>query len=116
MTIFLAAVATWIHVQGGTWVPTTEINAIQAGLRPHVEAAAASRGRKLPEWHTYTFQYQGEGDPSRRVVVINAFCIEPPADVKTRMVVALDGGTCFFNVKYDALRGAFVELQFNGEG
>ena len=41
------AIAAWIHVAGGTWAPTSELKAIQAELRPYVEASAASQGKKL---------------------------------------------------------------------
>ena len=110
-----AAIATWIQVVGGSWTPTSELAAIQTELKSFVEASAKRENKVLPKWGTYTFQYQGRGEASKRFVFINAFCSKPPADVKKQMVVVLDGGACFFNVKYDQQRRFLFDHPFKCE-
>jgi hypothetical protein len=113
---FAVSVASWIHVPGGTWQPTAELPAIRASLKPFVEQAAAEQKKRLPEWSTYTFQYQGQTKEHHNVVFINAFCSPARPDVKTQFVLVLDGGPCYFRATYDPARKAFVALEFNGDG
>ncbi len=62
----------------------------------------------------YKFQYWGEIENGKRVIFVNAFCANFD-DWKTRRVFVLDGGDCFFNLKYDIDSGTFFDLQVNGE-
>ncbi len=62
----------------------------------------------------YKFQYWGEMQNNKRVIVVNAFCANFD-DWKTRRIFVLDGGDCFFNLKYDLDAGTFFDLQVNGE-
>lgn len=62
----------------------------------------------------YKFQYWGEMQNEKRVVVVNAFCTN--FDYwKMQRVFVLDGGDCFFNLKYDLGAGTFFDLQVNRE-
>jgi hypothetical protein len=110
------SVASWIELPGGSWSATNELPAIHARLEPFVQAEARARGEKLPEWSRYTFQYWGQAEGARRFVFINAFCIPPPKYVKEHLVAVMDGGPCFFQVKYDPARKLFYDLSFNGVG
>ncbi len=78
---------------------------------------AKAEGRPVREWATYTFQYQGQEERGRKFVFVNAFCINDEMWLlKKRMVPVTDGGTCFFNVKYDPEKNRFFELLVHREG
>lgn len=62
----------------------------------------------------YKFQYWGEIQNGKRVIVVNAFCANFE-NWKTERVFVLDGGDCFFNLQYDVDSGTFLNLQVNGE-
>lgn len=114
--LLAAAVGSWIPVPGGEWNPPEEMLAqIQSELPSFVKLQATKLKKALPEWSSYTFQYQGQTQDGRRFVFISGFCIEPPDYVEERFLLVLDGGTCFFNVKYDPEKREFFELGFHGE-
>jgi hypothetical protein len=107
----------WIEVGGGAWKPKPEVlSQAEAALRTAVPTAAANRGH-LPEWHSYTFQYQGRSPLlGRRYVFVNAFCDDPahhPNLAKT-WVEVFDGGACFFSAKYDPDSHQLYDLAVNG--
>lgn len=108
----------WIEVEGGGWIPSTEtISRINQQIEPFVTAQANARGRKLREWATYTFQYQGREERGRKFVFVNAFCVNNvPWPLNKRMISVSDGGSCFFNVKYDPEKNEFFDLLVNNEG
>lgn len=62
----------------------------------------------------YTLQYRGELENGKRVISVNAMCAAPE-NWQTRWVMVLDGGDCFFQVKYDLDAGTFFDLSVNGE-
>jgi len=110
------SMASWIHVPGGTWQPTAHVAELRDGLEPFVMRAAAEQRKRLPAWSSYTFQYQGRTEQDAKTIFINAFCSPAPRDVKTQFVLVLDGGACYFRVKYDPASKAFFDLEFNGDG
>ena len=77
---------------------------------------AKAGGRELHDWKTYTFQYQGQEESGKKFVFVNAFCVNDKRwKLNKKMVLVLDGGTCFFNVKYDPEKNQFFGLTINGE-
>ena len=114
--LLAAAVGSWTAVAGGTWSPGQEMLAhIQLELPAFVKQQATIQKKSLPEWSRYSFQFQGQSNNDRRFVFINAYCIESPDYVAKRFLVVLDGGTCFFSLKYDPEQRVFLELIFHGE-
>jgi hypothetical protein len=107
----------WIQVEGGSWVPDTQtISTMKEKIEPFVRAQTKTAGRQLRAWNTYTFQYQGQEDRGKRLVFVNAFCINDSQwQLKKRMLTVSDGGTCFFNLKYDPENNIFFGLLINGE-
>ena len=105
----------WIQMSGGTWdaqaLPFTEI---ENSLRPVVVAASQGMGR-IPEWKTYTFQYQGRRTAlGHRYVYINAFCQWPTNHPLDAWVEVFDGGACFFQAKYDLESKKVYDVSVNG--
>ncbi len=117
-SLLVAALAagSWTAVPGGAWKPAEQtLEAIHSGLKPFVQKSAADQNKILAEWSKYTFQFQGQEKDGRKFVHINAYCIAPPEYAEKRFVIVLDGGTCFFNVKFDPATHMYFELQFHGE-
>jgi hypothetical protein len=110
------AVGSWIAVPGGDWNPSEQVvNEIRAGLEKFVQMKATEQKKRMPEWSTYTFQFQGQEKGGQKFVFVNAYCTAPPEYSTERFVFVLDGGPCFFNVKYDPKLHTFFELGFNGD-
>ncbi len=107
----------WVHVEGGSWVlsPGT-VSDIQGNIAAYVGSQAKATGRQLQEWKSYTFQYQEAGMPGNKWIFINAFCMEwADLPLHKEFVLVKDGGTCFFQLKYDPQKKRFYDLYINGE-
>ena len=110
----------WIEVEGGSWVPSPEVLAtLKSGIRRYVEAQARKERRELKKWSDYTFQYQGQQQNSHKFVFVGGFCtnsgLVKDVQLSKRMVLVEDGGTCFFDLKYDPGEKRFYSLYINGE-
>lgn len=106
----------WIHAPGGAWEPSVEqVHEVQQRLRPFVEERAAAWRKELPAWGRYTIQYQGQMRDGRKVILINAMCDKPPAQVGDEIIYTLDGGPCFFRGDWIPESGEFSDFSFNGE-
>lgn len=107
----------WVEVEGGSWVPGAEtISRIKEQIEPFVQAQARKEGRELREWVTYTFQYQGREEKGKKFVFVNALCfIDQRWQLSKQMILVYDGGTCFFNLRYDAEKDKLFGLIINGE-
>jgi hypothetical protein len=106
----------WVAVQGGTWVPPLEVVAeFQDKIESYVQREAASDHRKLRDWSTYTFQYQGRQKGRKQFVYINAFCDARDDRVEKEFIEAFDGGTCYFSLEYYPSSKSFKELYINND-
>jgi len=115
VTAFL--VGSWFPIVGGTWSPDqVAVSQLRSTLQPYVAAQAAQQHRQLQPWSSYSFQYQGRGSAGGKFIFINAFCSPPDAYSAKRFVRVLDGGTCYFEVKYNPKTKTFYDLGFNGVG
>jgi hypothetical protein len=112
-----ANVSPWIKVAGGGWNPTDDtLREAESALRAAVPTAARDRGR-LPDWSTYTFQYQGVSPLiGARYIRVNAFCDarDNHRDISAQWVMVKDGGACFFSAKYDPKTRRLYDLSVNG--
>lgn len=106
---------TWVHVKG-SWEPEPgAVEAMKAGLERYVGINTGRR--KLRPWREYAFQYQGQVDRGRRYLLVNALCrVDPDWPLRAQMVLRLDGGTCYFHLKFDPVDGAFYDLFINADG
>jgi hypothetical protein len=111
------AVGSWVRVPEGTWTATArQRDEVSSGIQEFVKQQAKEQNLKLPRWSSYSFQYQEQVDGNQKIIFVNAFCIAPPGYVRQRFVVVLDGGPCFFQVKFDPQTKQFSQLRFNGIG
>jgi hypothetical protein len=109
----------WIEVKGGDWSPSPEIlGDIQKNLERYVRENANYYHRgPLKRWDSYVFQFQGRQTPltRRRFIFVNAVCnIDSGSDLSARFIEVLDGGTCYFSLKYDPEKKEFYDLLING--
>ena len=107
----------WIKVAGGRWDPSSTIlTDLKAQIESYVKSQAKAQGRELKRWQDYTFQYQGQEEKGRKYIFINALCASTDRQtLDKQIIVILDGGSCFFNLKYDPDQKVFFDLFINGE-
>src|SRR2546425_735 len=112
----LAADDRWIMVKGA-WEPAqATVRDLEAQLAPYAKKTAQMQGRKLRNWEEYVFQYQAQEANGRRYILVNALChVFPKRDLTKEIVLVLDGGSCYFNAKYDPERRQYYELLINGD-
>jgi len=97
-----------------------EITALEEKLPAYVRDHYKNGG-KDPLWKRaprYKRQYFGTARQGQRVVYANFFCQVPSTrahDWHTVPVMVMDGGDCYFSIKYDAKRGAFYDFMVNGD-
>ncbi len=107
----------WIRVYGGKWEPDSQmLNDIKIHIESYVKRQAKAQKRELKKWKSYTFQYQGWEANGRKYVFINALCKHTEDGSLDKEIIAVcDGGSCFFNLKYDPVSREFFGLIINGE-
>jgi hypothetical protein len=109
------AIGSWVQVPGGSWDPDpASVADAKTKLRPYATEQARLRKSKLPAWNEYTFQYHGREIDGHKLIYVNAFCIDPPDDIRKQMVFVFDGGNCFFSAYYDPINKTFTSIRFNG--
>jgi len=108
---------TWVKVSGGSWGPSpTMLTDLKAQIESYVKGQAKTQGRELKRWQDYTFQYQGREEKGRKFIFINALCIQSDRQrLDKEMIIIFDGGSCFFNLRFDPDRNEFFDLFINGE-
>jgi hypothetical protein len=111
------AAETWVKVSGGKWAPSPEIlTDVRSQIESYVRGHAKAQGRELKRWQDYTFQYQAREEKGRKYIFVNALCGSTDRHtLDKQIIVILDGGSCFFNLKYDPLRKTFFDLFINTE-
>jgi hypothetical protein len=112
-----AAASAWVEVKGGSWKPSIEqLSDVESALRGQIPPASRNRGT-IPEWHSYTFQYQGQTTLLRhRYVRVNAFCDSRGnyPNITADWVLVMDGGACFFSAKFDVEEKRLYDIAVNG--
>jgi hypothetical protein len=101
----------------GYWTPgEADIMELEGGLASYVQQEASrdhpDLWQRLPE---YKRQYFGLVESGRREIYANFFCDTLGKDWNRDFVSVLDGGDCFFSVKYDVNTDAFFGLRVQGE-
>ncbi len=107
----------WILVEGGNWTPEKElISSIESKIKNYIINESNKQENPISNLENYWFQYQGSKENGNQYVFINAFC-EYPEDINLRknMYMVLDGGNCYFTIKYHKDKKVFYQLFINGE-
>jgi len=98
------------------WTPVSEEIALLEGkLKPYLESATAPAAKVIAaRLESYKRQYVGYTDGGKRWIFVNAFCEWKESDAwHDRLVLVMDGGLCFFTVRYDVPRSRFGNLLIN---
>lgn len=103
------------------WTPTAEdVAKLEAGLPVFLQTAENPWLRTDPPiWERepdYMRQYLGIVEDGEQIIYANFFCIINDMDWHSEYVFVMDGGDCFFQVKFDPESGEFFDLYVNGEG
>ncbi len=124
---FLTFFANMCH--SNEWIPVgeqpkiKETNALEVKLWSFLNSKSKF---KFETKESYRFQYKYI---SKSTFLINAICLGSPElnpdlgafpgptteELKKRIYQVRDGGSCFFNVKYNSESGVFTSLYVNGE-
>jgi hypothetical protein len=99
------------------WTPSRDdVLAFEDRLGPYLQEAAPQTGfGALKDLEEYRRQYVGMVVDGQRVIYAVFFCSDHHADWEQEIVFVLDGGSCYFEVKYDVQTGAFYDLSIHGE-
>jgi len=91
------------------------VTELKAGFERYVKAAARGQRRELRNWAEYIFQYQGQEEKGQKHILVNAVCRRDPKwNLEKQLIFVLDGGPCFFNLRFDAGRKRYYGLAING--
>jgi hypothetical protein len=102
------------------WVPTTkDVFALEKQLGVYLQqkqdlfhGSTKPIKERLPE---YKRQYWGVFENEKKVIFVNCFCRTSIMDWQNTKVFTLDGGDCYFKIKFDLETGTFFDLTINGE-
>jgi hypothetical protein len=100
------------------WMPMSEeIVLLEGKLRPHLESATDPAAKMLAtRLESYKRQYVGYTDGGKRWIFVNSFCevIWKESDTwHDRLVLVMDGGLCYFTVRYDVSGSRFGNLEIS---
>lgn len=103
----------------GDWVPSVdEILALEEQLVTYLpQQQGAFDGLQAPiveRLSAYKRQYWGVFEKEKRLIVANFFCDASRYDWHEQEVRVIDGGDCYFRLKYDVEAGTFSDLVVNG--
>ncbi|MHC1744833.1 MAG: hypothetical protein AB9873_17640 [Syntrophobacteraceae bacterium] len=107
----------WYFPKDGSWQPSDEVvREVEINIEAHVRKMAKQKGRELRLWPEYSFQLQGREKNGKKYIYVNALCNSRDTYLLERsLIIVMDGGNCFFNIKYDPVNKVFYDLFINGE-
>jgi hypothetical protein len=102
------------------WTPSAEdVAKLEAELPAYLQTAENPWLRADPPiWERepeYMRQYLGIVEDGEEIIYANFFCTINDMDWHSEFVFVMDGGDCFFQVKFNPESGEFFELYVNGE-
>lgn len=99
------------------WTPSeSDVLMAEHELVPYLQQSGNPGVKEiLKALGTYKHQYIGIVSGGHRQIYINFFCDTDKSDVwKSREIVVLDGGPCYFNLRYSVESKTFSNLRING--
>ena len=101
----------------GSWHPSSsDIASLESGLSRISDLTAVNWRSSVRIEHprSYFRQYIGVSNKRAPRIFINAFCDDAPPNWHNRLVIVMDGGTCFWQALYDPATKKFSDLTING--
>lgn len=102
----------------GYWTPDRDqVQALEDKLASYLShAAPETYPGPLRPLDEYTRQYAGIQVNGQKVIFVNFFCNpDEHDDWQQDFVLVMDGGSCYFELKYDVQTGALYDLSIHGE-
>ena len=104
----------------GAWQPSAaDVAQLEADLPAFLQSAENPWLRTDPPiWERapdYMRQYLGIVENGQEVIYANFFCSDFDLDWQEEFVLVMDGGDCYFQVKYNPTTGEFYDFSVNGE-
>lgn len=99
------------------WTPTeNDIDVAERALPTFLKQSRNPRAREiLKQLDSYKRQYRGVIWRGRKQIFIRFFCETSSDSWMKEETVVMDGGTCFFSLRFSPATKAFSELWINGE-
>jgi hypothetical protein len=106
-----------VYQAEGYWTPTeTDILNLESALAPYLEQAAPQDyPGPLKDLTEYKRQYAGLLKDGRQLIWVNFFCQVDQIDWQQEFVFVADGGSCYFELKYNPQTNEFSDLSIHGE-
>ena len=111
-------VSTWVLVSGGAWEPSAQDMAMAKAKVPEIVYAFADEYQRslIADLPGYTIQYQGIEDHGEKLIYMNAACgVSEASSSPGEFIMVMDGGPCYFRLKFNPESGEAVEIVFNGD-
>lgn len=104
----------------GAWQPSAaDVAKLEADLPAFLQSAENPWLRTDPPiWERepeYMRQYLGIVENGEKLIYANFFCSDSGGDWQEEFVLVMDGGDCYFQVKYNPTTGEFFDFSVNGE-
>lgn len=101
----------------GFWTPgRDDVQALENKLASYLaHAAPQTYPGPLRPLSEYKRQYVGIEVNGQPVIFANFFCNPLNYDWQREFVFVMDGGSCYFELKYDVQTGALYDLSIHGE-
>jgi hypothetical protein len=102
------------------WTPSSEeIQNLEGKLKIHLEKVRNPQvDAIIVNLDSYKRQYLGYTSGGRRQILVNGVCEEywtKSGSWRDQVVFVLDGGPCFFQIRYDLSGSQFERLDINGD-
>ncbi len=106
----------------GTWVMSeSDVEGVESNLHHIADIPfpnTAHKGSQIPHPEEYFRQYAGVLIDHRKIIFVNALCETAATKYETywreKFVLVLDGGDCYWNVRYDPETKQFSQLVVSG--
>ncbi|WP_109487682.1 hypothetical protein [Occallatibacter savannae] len=106
------------HAEG--WEPTLgDMNDAEGALGQIADLSKndADANRRVDDPRNYYRQYLAVAVDGKRKLFLNAVCsTDQNANWRKRLVIAMDGGKCFWHAVYDPATQRYSDLTVNGRG
>ena len=120
LAVFAAPIETYTaRLPIGDWQPSVaDVVSALDYLKHDYGLWLGKRATDVKPWREYRFQYYGIRKKGRKIVYLNAFCSsywDEAQDWRTKLVLVMDGGSCFFHAKFDVDSAGIISVVMNGE-
>jgi hypothetical protein len=106
--------------RAGSWQPTqADLDGLEANLShiSDLKAKGWKPAKRIDHPERYFRQYLGLLNAGKRMIFVNAFCnAQSSFDWRSRLLLVMDGGSCYWHVTYDPAAKKFSGLEINGYG